>query len=194
VPQKKPQPKKRKRSRKSKDNLTFFVGTALGVLGLILGSIALIPIMRAKPTVSLEPPLDPGNVFSTPFEIRNSGEVSLHNIRAAVLMKGFRDAGNMTIDMGSSGWRILSTPDTLDPNDSVTVAPFDHTIRTVFPIVAGDYAVVLLYRPSFFPFTRMRGFRFTVVQQADGHSRLVPQPEADVVTEYEEARKAIHSN
>jgi hypothetical protein len=52
----------------------------IALLGLIVGGLALIGL-RARPTVSLDAPLDVNDVLSTPFLISNDGMLALRDVQ-----------------------------------------------------------------------------------------------------------------
>jgi hypothetical protein len=184
MPRSRVRPKARKRSRKAKKDWKTRAGLALSVVGLW----GLIPFVEARPLVFTEPPLDPDNVLTTPFEIRNDGEMSLHDVKVVGVIGHLTQKNNIHVSNGM-GWNSFTDSPEIKPKETETLAPLHHLYESNIPILSGEVTIVVLCRPSFWPFTLKRGFKFSIARQSDGHLRLVPQPAGDVVEQYEKAHK-----
>lgn len=119
----------------------------------------------------------------------NDGLPSLEDVKVAVIMKGFEDSGHNTVVTGTTDWNVLPMSHELRPGDKKTIpAPFNRLIKTSYPVIAGEFAVVASFKPKYLPFwTQYRGFRFTVARQSDGRSRFLQQPAEGVEEEYRRA-------
>jgi hypothetical protein len=172
-------------SRKSRPSL----GLILTALGLIVALYVAELELRPKPTMSLESPLDPDDALSTPFVLSNDGLLSLEDVKVAVIMKGFEDSRHNTVSIGATDWSVLPMSHELKPGDKKTIpAPFNRLIKTSDPVIAGEFAVVISFKPECVPFWQTyRGFRFAVARQSDGRSRFQQQPAEGVEEEYRRA-------
>jgi len=192
-PKNKPRKRKRTRSRKAKRDWKSLVGIAVGVLSIIIGIPSLIALMEAKPIALLESPLDLHDVLTTPFEIRNEGEVSLHDVRVAVMLTKIEYFSGDLESSDITEWTPVAGE--IKPQETETIpSPFKHLTKHSSPILAGDVAIVILFRPSFSLFTYKRGFKFSILQQADGQRRFVPRPAEDVVDRYLRVLSGFPSN
>jgi|GEM_PF-5623146 len=137
--------------------------------------------------MSLEAPLDPDDVLSTPFVLSNDGALSLEDVNGAMMMKGFQDSRHNTIGLATTDWNLMPISHEIKPGEKRTVpAPFNKLVKTNSPVVAGDYAILVSFKPAYLPFwTKHRGFRFTIARQSDGRSRFEQQPSEGVEDEYE---------
>jgi hypothetical protein len=176
-------PKQKKNPRKRPWDWKFWSGIVIAVLALILTALGL---RAARPEVSLQPPLDPDNVMTTRFVISNQGMLSLEDVNVASFLKNFRDANNNTIGIGSSDYTYAAGE--LQPGEGKTL-PFAPFIKTSTPVVHGDLSLIVSFSPSYLPFwKKTKGFKFSVVQQSDGRSRLEQQPSEGVEDEYQNMR------
>lgn len=162
----------------------------IAIIGLLIGVISLVLAIKTEPNVSMESPLDPDSVLTTPFVISNDGPLSIENVKVAILVKGFRDSRNNTIGVGVSDWGITEMSREMKPGDRKTIpSPFQRLVMTVNPVVGGRFALVISFRPAYFPFwQKRRAFLFTIARQADGRSRFEQQPAENILDEYEAAR------
>lgn len=145
------------------------------VLGLctVLGGVAAVVVFLPRPIVSApSAPLDQNDIFSVSFDITNGGYVPLADSRI------FLGVGQI----GTKGTRI-------DPSfiptfkSRLAYAPWQHHrlgMDEKFTIVLtdaikgqiefADIAIIVSYKPWFFPIRREKAYRFVSVRQADGHS------------------------
>lgn len=162
----------------------FWVGLGIAIAGLILGAIGLNLAIEARPTISLETPLNPDDVLTTPFVISNDGALSLENVTAAILVRNFEDTHGNHIG-GLVGWGSVPTSPEMRPSDRKTIQPFSHIVNEENPIISGEVAIVVSYTPAYIPlWPKHRGFRFVVERQSDGRSRFEQQPSEGIEEDY----------
>lgn len=168
--------------------------SGLTMLGLILGAVGLLLTaaeFQARPTVSLESPLDPTNVLTTPIVISNEGLLSITDVNVAtyIIEADYKDQG---IEIGSLGVRYAPPNQRLEPGERET-APFQQMVFSAqSPMISGDVALIVSFMPQYMPFIhRIRPFRFRTVKQADGNLRFEQQPPQDVVRQYERQLKIL---
>src|SRR5260370_40734299 len=82
--QKQPVPKKA--------NWLKILEVSIAVASLIIGIAGLILVLWSGPTISMEPPLDPDKVLTTPFVLSNDGMLTLEDVRVALLLRDFEHA------------------------------------------------------------------------------------------------------
>jgi hypothetical protein len=156
-------------------------------LALFLAIIGLPPTIASwssKPSVSLEAPLDPRDVLSTPVVLSNDGLMAIHNVQVATfIIKAAYDNGMVEIENTGAGY--VPPNETLD-HASKQVVPFKSLVnQRNARIIYADVALVVSYTPDFFPFwKKTRAFRFLSVWQADGLLRLEEQPESEALNKY----------
>jgi hypothetical protein len=151
--------------------------------------IALIGL-RARPTVSLEPPLDPGNVLSTPVVISNDGILALGDVDIATFVSQVNYTSG-SVETGSVAVGYSPPNRTLETGEKETVA-FRHFLDMTNAYVSyADVSLIVFFRPAYLPFiSRKHSFRFKTVLQSDGTLRFQQQPPGNVLEEYERAKKA----
>jgi hypothetical protein len=162
----------------------YWLALAIGIIGLILGAITL----QARPTVSLEAPLDPRNVLSTPFVISNDGMLALENVEVASFLIRVADI-NGNLQMGNIGGGYVPPSALLEAGERETV-PFKHFLSSDAPIIEADVALVVTFSPQFLAIIKeTRVFRFVAVRQANGLLRLVQEPANDALQQYRKIMK-----
>jgi len=180
-------------SAKSRRNLDwkFWVGLGIAVLGLILTAIGL----RARPTVSLESPLNSNDVFATPFVISNDGILDLENVEVAsfLIQARYENGG---VAAGIMGINYIPPSAILQPGERETV-PFRHFLKIDARPIDADMALIVTFTPQFLPFfKKTKAFRFVTARQANGTLRLQQEPENGALQQYEQlienARKQFH--
>ena len=155
----------------------FFVTVA----GVVLGAIAL----RARPTTSLEPPLDPNDVLTTRVVLSNDGMLDLENVTVASVEEEVI-FGNMGRSIKSLGEEYSPPARALEIGEKETVE-FLTFFKANVPIVSADIGLIVRFTPEFLPFLRRtKAFRFKTVKQADGHLRLEEQPQGELLRDYKQ--------
>jgi hypothetical protein len=164
----------------------YSLATALAIAGLILGAISL----QARPTVSLEAPLDPADVLTTPFVISNDGMLSLNsvNVESYFSRIGYGDPPNGA-DRYSIGRGFSPRNQTLEIGEKETVRVGHFMYTNTPPVTYADIAWIVYFRSPFIPILRHRVFRFVTVRQKDGTLRLQEQAAGNILNEYELALK-----
>lgn len=175
--------KKKANPKKTAWDWKWWTGTALAVLALLLS-------MTWRPDVSMEPPLDPDNVLSTQFVIENGTWFGFTGMKAAAMSKNikttFGSVGSML-----SGWDTLPIPSELPAGEKRTIPYPFRSIQLGGTVLAGDFGLIISYRPKYLPFwERRRGFLFTIGVQSDKRSRFQRQPGQEIEKEYEEYEKS----
>ena len=163
--------KKQQREPKSKRR-TALLPMVLG-LCTILGGIAAAVVFLPRPIVSAPSvPLDQNDIFSVSFDIINGGYVPLE------------DSG-ILLGVGQIGTRGARINSSFTPTfeSRLAYAPWQHHrlgMDEKFTIVLtdaikgqidfADIAIIVSYKPWFFPIRREKVYRFVSIRQTDGHS------------------------
>jgi hypothetical protein len=148
--------------------LEWILGIGVGITGLLLTALQ----YQARPTVSLGTPLDPSDVMTTPITISNDGLTDLKDMRFQSFFKNiqFRD-----VRIGDEiGTRLLDKIDTFAPGEKQEILPYQAIgIPSQYgtPIEL-DFALVVSFRPAYWPFDKRRFFRFSIAHNSDGTARL----------------------
>jgi hypothetical protein len=186
---------KTRRQQRFQFDWKFWVGTVtLGLVGLLLGAIALGPVVLAVPSVSIGAALDPADVLTTPIEISNTGWFDLKDVRVETFMRNleYQNMSGATIrDNGAAGY-FPPSPD-LAPGEAKTV-PFRNVFHFAAPLTAADVALIVFYREQYWPsFLRpkRKAFRFTTARQSNGTLILLKQPAEDTLVRYDAMKAAI---
>jgi hypothetical protein len=166
-----------------------WAGIAIGILGLILGALGL----RARPTVSLESPLDPKDILTTPFVISNDGMLDLENIEVQTFLIQIQYQ-NLWLERKSIGLKYFPPSKTLGIGERETV-PLARLIKPTYPVITADVALIVTFTPQFLPFMRKtKVFRFITIRQPDGLLRLEQEPASDALEEYREVIRKAKQN
>jgi hypothetical protein len=161
----------------------YWAAFGITLAGALLGAIAL----RAKPTASLEPPLDPNDVLTTRVVISNDGMLDLENVTIASVEEDvlFGSTGHVNRSTKSLGEKYSPPAETLEIGEKETVE-FRKLVTSSDPIISADIGLVVTFTPQYLPrFRRTRAFRFKTVRQADGHLRLEEQPQGELLSDYQ---------
>ena len=116
----------------------------IGIAGFVLAVIGLALALKAGPTVSLQSPLDPQDVLTTPIEITNAGMLDLENVRFRSFeidvsdIHGRHRTNNLSMNSKAS-------PSTIGTGQAQTI-PFLRTLggQTV-PLAYADVVVLVLF-------------------------------------------------
>jgi hypothetical protein len=165
----------------------YWLATGLALIGLILGGIAL----RARPTISLEPPLDSRNVISTPIVISNDGMLALKDVEVTSFLYRIDLFTGVVRDQYDIGSGYIPPNKTLETGERETVN-ISTFLSNDFNINIGyaDIGLIVTFRPEYTPCKRVRAFRLKTARQSDGTLRFEQQPAGDILEQYE---KAVHS-
>jgi hypothetical protein len=161
--------------------LTVFA-LLLSIVGLTLTALQ----FQARPTVSLGTPLDPANVLSTPIIISNDGLENLQDMGFMSYFKEVKYEGGGEI-ANATGARVLEAVHTLTAGEKHEVLPaqvvgfFGGTPR----VRELDFALVVYFRPAYWPKTKRRFFRFRVAQNSDGTQRLMEVAAEDIEKDFD---------
>jgi hypothetical protein len=165
----------------------FGAGIVLAIAGLILGALGL----QARPTVSLDQPLDPRDIFSSPFVISNDGALGLNDVDVYSYVVRAVDV-NGNVNQNQAVDHYAPPAKRLDAGEKRTV-PFRSVAHDPNPLVSADVALIVDFTPSYLPFwNKERAYRFTTVVQANGRPRFVPQPAGDVLEKFRNLMKQKH--
>jgi len=138
------------------------------ILGVVTGYLTLVP----KVSVSQNQPLDPKDLFSTPFVVTNEGPLGINDVQIRCLILDVR-SGGMTIQ------NIQTTSDELRVRSMETAERGTFPCRPRLTDAPYDYAKVVftvIFRPDFVPWHVTRFFGFRTLQDSD--KRLLWYPEA----------------
>jgi hypothetical protein len=173
--------------------LAHRIELSIAIASLILGVIGLMLAIRTEPSVSTEPPLDPNKVLTTPFVIRNEGPLTIRDVSVAIMMRNFRDTNNNRIGTGTMGWSKTPVSEEMRRGIPKTIpGPFERIADDASQVIAGDYFVLVSFRPllGISLWERKRAFRFTIALQSDGKSRFEQQPAPEsIIEEYESTQR-----
>ncbi len=132
------------------------LGTKLGVAGLLVTTIGLIGLVALWPSlrVSPQPPLDPAQPFSVPFQITNASYVPVCGVTVSCYAHRVK-VGGMTMQsclMSNRGW----TATRLGRGESMTVIP--NLVQA--PVLPGEADIVIAvnYGLVGVPFSKLRHF------------------------------------
>ena len=137
-------------------------------LGVVTGYLTLVP----KVSVSQNQPLDPKDLFSTPFIVTNEGPLGINDVQIRCII----------LDVKSGGLTIKNIQTT---SEELKVSSMEIGERGTFPCgprltnVPYDYAKVVftvIFRPDFVPWHVTRFFGFRTLE--DSEKRLWWYPEA----------------
>jgi hypothetical protein len=169
-PQNTPQPPKRSVLKM----IELILGIGLGIAGTTLTALQ----FRAKPTVSLESPLDPKNILTAQFVISNEGQLAINGVNARFIVLSLQDRNRNRLNTGPMQPRPLPLPNqALESGDRMTVGFPSNLARFGVPIVNFDLVVVVQFTPAYAPWWhKNRPFRLTGILHADDTIRLQQQP------------------
>lgn len=147
--------------------------------------------LRARPTLSLEEPLNPLDILTTPVVISNDGMLPLNNVDVATFIIDVRYLGGGE-QYHSIGVNYVPPSRELDIGEKRTV-PFREFVNKLYPPIFADVLMVVSFNRKYIPFSETsRAFRFVTQTQADGKLRFEQQPAGgDIIDEYER-ELAIH--
>lgn len=183
-----PQPKE---DRSKKMQPIDYVNLLLGIAGFVLAVGGLILGAQARPTISLEPPLDPNDVLTTRFIISNDGVLALENVTVQSFLKNFEDARHNKIGT-AIGLNFVAPSSEILSGEKKTVA-FARIVKSAAQVIHGDVGLIVSFTPAYIPFwKKTRAFKFSVTQQADGKSRLEPEPSEGMEKDFEKELKRTH--
>lgn len=160
--------------------------TLLTVLGLLLSSVGALGVIELRPQVVVIPEeaVEPGQPFSAPFQVENTGYSSLYIERVFFCVRRVKFGGSEVSNFVASydNWANL----VLDRGQGESIA--SHFLQSGMPIDDADVVLVVDSRPwSFFPQAHRSYFRFT---RFEGPYRGVwtwlKQPIGDAQTEVDE--------
>ena len=165
----------------------YWLATVLAVAGLILGAITL----QARPTISLESPLDPNDVFSTPIIISNDGMLALNtvNVQSFFTYINYEGKQSTRVQHYEIGGGFSPPDQTLEIGEKETVN-LQYFLGSRSR-QQSDIGLVVFFKSPCIPILRHRVFRFSTVAQKDGTLRLQQQPSGNIYSEYEQAVKVF---
>jgi hypothetical protein len=182
IRKRKPRPKPKSTLSRWKWDWKYWLALALS---LLLGAIGL----QARPTISLEPPLDVSNVLTTRVIIANDGLLALTNVRVAEFDEDILFA-DYSRSLKSLGERYVPPAGRLEPGEKERVSFQSLVVNLHFPIVTADIGLIVSFSPQYLPFlNRRKAFRFKTVADHEGRLRLEEQPAGDLMRDYEKSIK-----
>jgi hypothetical protein len=156
---------------------------ALGITaaGTILGAIALL----ARPTASLDAPLDVTNVFTTPVVISNDGQLTLNEVGVIWYIRDIRYKNGGQINRGTLAGFVPPSP-VLEPGEHKTIA-YPRVVEIGSAPTSVDLVLAVYFKPAFWPFgKRHRLFRLLGAGMPNRGLRLQLQPADEVAVEVEQ--------
>ena len=163
------------------------LGMIVGVAGLILTTLE----FQARPSASLEAPLNAADALSTPFVISNDGQLQLKDVGVKWYIREVMYNNNSGLRGDSAEYWNPESP-RLEIGERKTVEYPSNLRVSGLPLVSVDIVAGVYFRPPYWPFKkRHRLFRLVGVHQSDGNMRLQLQPASDVADEAEKVFSAI---
>lgn len=163
-----------------------FSPATVGILLTILLGIPTLLGLRAHPTVSLDVPLNPHNVLSTPVIISNDGLLDLDVIELSsyIVLAEYTHGISEYDDLSRT---IQFSKIEIGEKETVAFSTLvGHT-----SIKDADIALIVSFHPQYMPFWRKtRAFRFHTALDSEGNLRFEPIPSGDVLKRY--ARLQAH--
>lgn len=135
------------------------------------------------PSVSVEMTelLDPSNALSAPIEVTNDGNLSLHSVTIACAIQSIEFGVNNSFKYGA--FTARRAVDVIDKGESVTTTC--DLLRSGAPrranpqLRSADIAVVVSFRPSFWPALTEITRRFSTVADSSGKLRWIRKAVAE---------------
>jgi len=156
----------------------FWSSTAIGAVGLALAVLT----YEARPTISLDSPLDPDDVTTTPLVVSNDGMLALKDVNVVSFFSELLYSRSMGM-RDNIGTGYTPPNQTLETGERETVN-LKTFVNFAAPVAGMDLALIIYYRMEYTPFHRHRTFRFRAVRQADGKLRLQQQPAGGIYETY----------
>jgi hypothetical protein len=147
----------------------------VGVLATISGVLSLFPNISVAPAT----PLDPTNLFSTPFTISNDGYLPIYGVTFRCRIRRVHSEGGGEVITSGKGIYPLRDPLTVmrSGEKSTVACPFPVTFDS--PIVGADFDFVVAFRPIWIPWHRERFFRFGTAKNKEGQLIWLPRAVAE---------------
>jgi hypothetical protein len=160
------------------------IGFAATILGLLIGALVLV----ARPTISLEAPIDPDDILSTQVAISNDGALPLEDVDVAVWIRKIRGPKSTSIRMAGTKYQPPSREMGIGDRKTITLSPISADVGN--PVFEADIGLIICYRPAYVPqwlwFGKPKVFRFDSINKTDGSTRLRQQPDdGKILPEYE---------
>lgn len=137
-------------------------------LGIVTGYLSLVP----KISVSQNQPLNPNELFSTPFIISNDGPLGINNIDFVCWMRDIQVGASAIKNVGLTSPSLHA--EGMEPGERATY-PCGPTV-SLHPLTSADVVFEVKFRPDFVPWRISRRFRFVTMQTSDGQLVWYPQP------------------
>jgi hypothetical protein len=162
--------------------IELILGIGIGVAGLTLTALQ----FQARPTVSLDTPLNPGNALSAPVILSNDGLVDINDVKIIWYTKELKAANGAQSTHALDGG-VVPDSAVLEVGQRKTMpSPLDSFIKTEVPLTAADMVMGVYFRPSYWPFQKHKLFHLVGVRPADGGMKLQLQPNDAIRQEYED--------
>ncbi len=150
----------------------------LGIPGLYIGALNLLPKIAVSPLSSL----NPSDPFGTPFEISNIGYTNLNDVKFLCSYKDVEESyGSKILTPGTDeettgGFTTNSlAAERLDRGRKATImCPFP--FKFPGPIIKADILLVVSFRPEWLGWKKYHVRRFTLAKDAAGQFHWFEQP------------------
>ncbi|MDT7806777.1 MAG: hypothetical protein QOJ70_590 [Acidobacteriota bacterium] len=159
----------------SKITLGKMVAVMVAMIGVVGSYVTIFGYW--SPRISVQPlqRLNPRDALSTEFSVTNQGALPIYNVDVGCEFKNFiLAAPNFP---GKEIFEVIplnSSYESISPMQSTTVkVPFSLPDEKVL-----DIAIVIYYRPAWYPFRRREAFRFVTKVAADGQIHWLPRPDS----------------
>jgi len=150
---------------------SFRLKSAIVALIGILGTFATFYGLRPQPVVVSNVSLNDENPFESQFSIMNNGSIDMQNVRFICFLKSIK-TNVMTIN---NGYAPIAKFPRISASDTVTLPSFKAQIPSSI-ITESDIAIVVKYRPSFYPWRVERIFRLVTLKASPKGFKWVQQP------------------
>lgn len=149
---------------------TIMVGIVIGGGGFLIAFYTFVfPLVTV---VASDAPLNPSDVFTTPFTVSHIGYIPIRNVRFICYQNEIREVENRIEIKGQTQRIITENPINLGVGQSTTVGcPLGVKGVTVS---SADIAIIVCYYPWRIPVQRHQIQRFMTVKKADGTLRWYP--------------------
>lgn len=140
-------------------------------LGIVTGYLSLVP----KISVSQNYPLNPSDLFSTPFIVSNDGPMAINRVQVSCEIGPSETAGISNLSLTQPALQNLGT---MEPGERGTY-PCGLPQSLIAGMEVPDVVFVIKFRPNFVPWHLTRKFRFVRLRAMNGDMFWFPETLGD---------------
>lgn len=135
------------------------------ILGLWISVAWFVPDLSAEPSALV----DVSDPFSSPFIIKNEGNISLRDVNASCHVERIVYERNNQLTNGDQS-NYMAPVRLLSSKEPTTVYCKNNMFKLDNPMLSADATLHITYSSSIAPwFMQTKAFRFTTIRQADGN-------------------------